>query len=299
MMSEKKNRTALATVCTPNFIKGTQVLFYSFLRHNPTFKGDLIIICTPDLLKHKERFSQFPNLIFHPISECLTITLDKIYKSYSKLQAYAKPLFYSLEAFNLSLYKRVIFLDSDMIVTKPLEPLFKLSNGLHVWHERAHYLNFKRSKINFALIENSTINHDVFNLTFNSGMMVIGEDLLNQETLNRLLNTTEQICWDKMSLNINDQISLNFCFEGKFTILSPSYNFINKLAQEIELKSHVIGTESNIIHYIGYPKPWQFKRIVKDLLKLKPPPPYFKFWFLAFVKLSLHKLVAKSQRTYL
>ncbi|MFT5668367.1 MAG: lipopolysaccharide biosynthesis glycosyltransferase, partial [Vicingaceae bacterium] len=35
---------AIVTVTDENFYLGTQVMFYSFLKHNSNFEGDLVVI---------------------------------------------------------------------------------------------------------------------------------------------------------------------------------------------------------------------------------------------------------------
>ena len=42
--SEQSKNYAVVTVCTPNFIPGTMVMIYSFIKYNKWYKGDYIIL---------------------------------------------------------------------------------------------------------------------------------------------------------------------------------------------------------------------------------------------------------------
>ena len=64
-----KKRYCIATVTDANFLVGAEILFYSFLRNNPWFEGDIVVIHDGLTAGDKARLDPFPNVHFHEVGK--------------------------------------------------------------------------------------------------------------------------------------------------------------------------------------------------------------------------------------
>ena len=103
---------------------GTLVTLASFLKHHPGFDGDLVVVHHALPEAHRRHLAQAcPGLRFESVSPTLRTRLSAL--------GAARPDFiprlaqlYSLEAFRLRGYRKVLFYDSDVLFQAPVDDLF-------------------------------------------------------------------------------------------------------------------------------------------------------------------------------
>ena len=143
------SRLCLATVTTERYMPGTLVTLHSFLRHNPWFDGDLVVIHNQldrDLLKILEVC--FDQVRFLQVSEALRSRVQNLVACHPDLSA-RQARFYSLESFRLQGYEQVLFCDSDVLFRQSIEDLFALSQPLICCGDGPHYQGYGRHSSSF------------------------------------------------------------------------------------------------------------------------------------------------------
>ena len=119
----------LATITSKDFGIATEVLLYSFLKYNPWFDGDVIVIGDdlPNALE--ERLAHQRPVIFQRPDPRLRQAAEGLGDLLPDQQDVYKR-FYSFEVFRLSGYRRVLYLDSDICCTGDIAPLFAATEPL-------------------------------------------------------------------------------------------------------------------------------------------------------------------------
>jgi len=124
------DKYCLATVTSENYFQWTMTMLYSFVATNPWFKGDIVVICKGLPPRMAADLMLFENVKLVEPSDAL---LDRLIELGHELPQFASlnARFFSLETFGLSGYKKLLFLDSDMVVVKSIEELFALPELLY------------------------------------------------------------------------------------------------------------------------------------------------------------------------
>jgi len=261
----KANKYAIVTITDDSFIQGTEVLFYTFLKYNPWFEGDLIILENDLSSKCKKALSYFPNLIYHSIGKEL-LNRIKILTFYLPHYQSIQRRFYSLEVFNLSNYQKILFLDSDMLFKGNIHTLFsKNSSNLIVVPDYQYFLNKKREKLSYLPIhEEKEEKTKEYLYGFNSGMMMINVKNLSPNTYFSLLKLLNPIIYKEVQTAHTDQYLLNHFFHNHTSFVSSKYNFLLHAKKAIEQKENPTFEEIILIHYSKKTKPWSKKESPED-----------------------------------
>ncbi len=250
-------KIALATITDENFLKGTVVLLYSFLQKNSWFKGDIIIISDSLLSEHKKQLSTFPNVKFKSIGSELLKRLEMLCTYYPNYKAIHRR-FFSLEAFDLSEYNKVLYLDSDILCCASAKDFFyQKEYPLIAAPDFQYYLNNGRKKDTFIPVEQvNKEDSNIFKKVFNSGVMLINNRLLEKHTYTGLLKLLNPIFYINLQTSHTDQFLLNHFFEDKVNCSDYRYNFLLHAREAIELKEKPDLEQLVFIHYSKKNKPW-------------------------------------------
>ena len=279
---------AIATVCDKNFIRGTQTLFHSILHHNKNFQGDLIIICEEGFRKYEQLFNMFDHVTLHIVSESLKSAALKAVNSI-RGRAGSHKLWYCLESFNLKGYDKILFLDSDIICSGEMISLLEevTTEEICAGHDRAWFIDKVRSHDTFELLDPDANDRNIRTIspTFNSGVMLIDGSFIDKGIYFDLIENINTIPWSHTN-GLNDQVIINQFFEGQIKPLSPRYNFITKLKNEIFSKSKVVMDDASFLHFVGAPKPWYFVGYIKQLIRHQSNqfPVGHKLWIEAYLR---------------
>lgn len=246
------SRWCVATVTSAAYAAGTQVLFSSFLRHNPWFAGTLVVIHDPqepptDVLR------RMPNMRWHPVSDELAARLTAT--EYTTIKA---PRFHSLEIFRLGEFDRVLYLDSDVVCTGDARALFDIEGALLCCPDQAHFWGLARDRATYETRQDALAAPDtVFDRTFNTGVMRLTPALLGASTFGELLGRIETRDWRAIGTGHSVSVVLNDHFSGVWTEVSERYNFLITSGMLNYRRPRGPAADAVFLHFIGRPKPWE------------------------------------------
>ena len=267
-------KICISTVSSTNFLPGTLVLIHSFLRHNPWFNGEIIIIYDDLDATQKQQFGIFQNVVFKKTEDDLLLKIGQLCWNRRKLLPQRRH-FYSIEAFGMEGYDRLLFFDSDMLVTGDLNQVVKLPGELLACSD-SHYerLDEVRDRTTFERISaNSVANQSkVLTKTFNSGFMAVGKSYLNNKTYEALKQLIHINIFSEITTHNTDQVVLNLLFDGMVTYLPATYNLILSQSPELILKNKLNRDEIKVLHFTGKYKPWIQSSKLDELLN----DPYYE-----------------------
>ena len=124
MRVRASGKTCFVTAATERFVPGTLVTLASFLKHHPAFDGDLVVVHHALPEAHRRHLAQAcPGLRFESVSPALRDRLAALGAARPDFAPRLAQL-YSLEAFRLRGYRKVLFYDSDVLFQAPVDDLF-------------------------------------------------------------------------------------------------------------------------------------------------------------------------------
>ena len=229
---------------TPNYLSGVKMLYRS-LKYSGNTNHPFVCFCSKDLPQYC-------------IDELTTNGIQCIHLEHSALDGipnitdiknenYTNWIytFDKLLLWGMSMYEKIIFLDSDMIVLKQIEELFEHPDMSAVQAGRFKYPDWVR---------------------LNSGCIVFSP---NMTVLNGLLSTIPHAIEErqKKGYEVGDQDVLNYFFRtwpNDIPLhLDECYNcFFTNLP---EYKNY-FGKSPKIIHFIGSCKPWMYKGFFGEII---------------------------------
>jgi lipopolysaccharide biosynthesis glycosyltransferase len=255
-VTQPSEACGLAVVTDAAFLPGTVVLLSSFLHHNPWFSGDIVVIQhdLPDAARRA--LARFPNLRFHDVGAPLLERLAAVTMAHPSLAAKA-PIFYSLEAFNLPAYDRVLKLDSDMLCRANVSGLLDTDGALLCCPDQPYFRHQVRDPTTYVPRAGSQAADDILPVTFNAGMLVLSPPRLGRGIYDELLRSVTPETWRDVGTHHTDSVVLNRRFQHAWVRLPDIYNyFISKFTSRYT-RRRVPVHEAAFLHFIGRPKPWQ------------------------------------------
>jgi UDP-glucose:(glucosyl)LPS alpha-1,3-glucosyltransferase len=255
--SSSRARLALATITDDAYLPGTIVLLSSFLRHNPWFDGDIVVMHERIPAGVRARLAGFPNVRFHAIGPELGRRLDAVVAAFPE-SARKRAIFYSLEALNLREYEQVLKLDTDIMCTGDARPLFASPAPLACCLDQSYFLDQVRDRHTYGprARRDGTSPDAIMPATFNAGMMRIGRPLLTGATYEHLLALVQPGTWMTVRSGHTDSVVLNRYFEGLWTRAGERYNFLVSRRMERAVRPRIPIDEAVFVHFVGRHKPW-------------------------------------------
>lgn len=229
-----KNNTVFVTLMDENFFSGFKVFFVSLLKNNPGFRDLFIILDNeiPNPVK-KNMLDVYPNLEFYPLDKTAyripeKSTVPRLLATYYKLEVF-NPEFYKD-------YKRVIFMDMDILIQGSIEELKKIDlEGQPFGACKQYHTNTDK-----------LLDH------INSGVLVLSPPDFSEGLYTRMLERVERGSY----LPDQDIINKELVDEGKVFYLPKEYNVEKKM---ILSKNFPKAIETAVcLHFIGV-KPWEDK----------------------------------------
>lgn len=267
----------IVTVCDEEYLAGTKVLFYSFIQHNPEFKGEFLVIHDHLGTQSQHELTELFAVRFIQLSESLTRVIDALVKDKPELKnRYQR--FWSLDVFRLNQYENLLFLDSDILCRGSLQNLFANPQGFSACPDLSYYEGKVRKRISFKKRPASMEVGQDFLKTFNAGVFMVSFSKLSLTVYDEILNLLNSSTYEGVSSGHTDQYVLNLYFENKVTWLGVDNNYVLMHTDLIIDKTGITPKEALIWHYIRHPKPWRLRRILKDRLKMKAVSPYWSDW---------------------
>lgn len=261
-------------------------MLYSFQKHNPWFKGDIIIIHDHTLNEEdKDLVDRYFSVKWISIDEDLkekTSSLSEFFPDFKRRMGQ----FYSLEAFKLDHYRKILFLDSDILIRGSMEPLLDQKDKLIVCKKSDKYRNPQEPDpdIPFSVEQ------------FNAGMMVIDRSLLGKEIYGsmldlvkpdffyRFLEKDEAGQWIIGRLG-TDQLIFNTLYQHIATYVSMKYNYRFGISDAILAKEGLAYRDAIVVHFTGKRKPWFIKELALSSRRKNFEAQAYKDWYGHFIEL--------------
>ena len=280
-----------ATVATEGFLPGALVAIASFLEHHPQFHGDIIVF--HDGLPEVQR-RQLGNACGSVRFERISPELDErlavlcaVHPDFAPRQGQ----FYSLEAFRLRGYRKVLFYDSDVLFQGSIEELFDSPATLLCCGDQAFLNGWRRDAATFALAPPDA--EGALEHTFGAGFLLIDNTLVEEGSHQDLLALVAPDTWRDTHTPHTDQFILNRHFAGRQTLVSSTYDFALPWAERIRAREGVEADNAKVLHFAGPVKPWKSNAMLRWTQgdANARPQMAFKRWYDAY----LHHLAAAHQ----
>lgn len=250
-------RTCLITISDSEFSIGTEVLLYSFHKYNPEFKGDVVVICEDLPQQDRQRISSVSAVRFEAPNERLRESVERLREHEPRLNDIYRRLF-SLEAFRLSEYDRVVYLDSDMYCMGDISHLFTANDPFLACADGFTYADRIEARLNEGASGDFRERYGKrMSASFNAGVMSIGPRALGDSIYDDLLDWLRPERWKSMGPGkFTDQMLLNIHFDGEFTCLDACDNYMVFLEGYQKIAEGAGYNDARLVHFAGSLKPW-------------------------------------------
>jgi lipopolysaccharide biosynthesis glycosyltransferase len=246
--TSQKASTAICSVLSDDFVEG-YIKTYASLNRLTSLKFDQIVIWHPSIShlneENQARLSEiFPKISFWQAEEREYINIfkfrDKALRTPKRLAA----AFLAIEYFRFTNYESVIGLDTDLLFTGPINELFDRRRG-------------------FSVVRAIDHRNDLPHPFFNTGVFVIGRDLLVNDFYQKILQypyVLKDFELRHSGFGKADQAILNVFFEKHachVRYLPMKYNATKRFFPNgSSIITKISEEDIRIIHYVGH-KPWQ------------------------------------------
>ena len=143
----------------------------------------------------------------------------------------------------LGLYRRAIYIDSDVLVRASLDVLFATDLA---GHPLAARVETPRPEVTRAIALHGLAD----DLYFNSGVLLF--DLASDRLDDALDASVTAVTDDSVTLLFHDQCALNLGFRDRFLRLGTAWN--TPVTESTRLAD--LSAETAVLHYLDRPKPW-------------------------------------------
>jgi len=239
---------AIVTVTNDSFVKGSIVLIQSFLKQNNWFKGDIIVMYSKKIAKlsndNKKILKSLSKLvILHEINEH---EYNKILNNFKKIKGIHEriyPSIFTFETFSFNKYNKIVFLDSDMLITGDMKYVFEHPHPFCVTPDTTKVID--QEKVGKYL-----------HRMFNGGFFAISGEYLNKK--NDLIKFSENV--NPRSMKYFDQSIMSEFFKGdEMTYVSTKYNTLKRSLSDNLFDFDKLAKVKNL-HFVGS-NPWEIKKI--------------------------------------
>ena len=277
--TEASKNYAVVTICTNSFIPGTMVMIYSYLKYNTWYKGDFIILVEEITEDMKKFLAYLPNVKFHKVGQKVldraeTVTQNdqsgKIFKSH----------FYSLELFNISGYKKLFYVDSDMVILGNLMELFAIDAPMICVGDSFFYKDQLRDPKTYNLVKPKMweSKNKYWGDNFNAGLILFDESMATSQNYENLTEMIRVDGYSSQAMRLQDQMIQNIYFRGQYTLVSSKYNYRLGIAKQEFEKDNIRLEDAIVIHYTARKKPWLFKEALSRSINNKNYIKPFMIW---------------------
>ena len=287
------NHPSLAKIClvtatSDDFVPGTLTMLGTFLKCHPRFDGDILVL--HDGLSDGSRRALAPlsgRLRFEAVAPELKQRLAGLAAAEPRLRGRLAH-FHSIEAFRLSGYRKVLFCDSDLLFRASVEELLDAEAALICCGDSPQVRGLARDAVTYLPAPKPTdagVRKDTLAQTFNSGLLVIDEQLTGADVYADLLALLRAETWAEVKVNISDQLVLNRYFAGRQTLVSSTYNYLILQAARIQANEGIDLRSAKVLHFQTAHKPWRPEAMLQWAQKGAGANmlPSFKLWYGAYM----------------
>jgi lipopolysaccharide biosynthesis glycosyltransferase len=270
------------------FFHGLDVMLWSFLRHNPRFEGDILVLDGGLAGRHRKLLESRYGARFVAPDPRVADAADSIA---GRNPAFAKKKkgFCGLQAYQPRDYDRVVWIDADILCAGDCRELFDTAAPLAACPDVQYYRRETRHPETFRQIPiaEEQPGEEWRRLCFNAGVVSVGREHLTGATYDAMLASVPSIPWEAMRHNtLTDQRIANEFFRGNYARLGAAYNFQPWQERLIWLDEQADIFDARLIHFSWTWKPWAVFR-ASDLARDAPCYlKHFELWHEAFARMQ-------------
>ena len=270
------------TGATERFVPGALATLCSFRQYHPGFDGDLVVLHDALPRAQREHLARAcPGVRFEPVSPALR---DRLAALAAQRPEFAPRIsqFYSLEAFRLRGYRKVLYYDSDVLFQGSVADLFDSPAALLCCGDEVFLRGECRDAATFAP---SAAAADALERTFGAGFLLIDSALVEADCYADLLTLVSPDTWRGTATTHTDQLILNRHFAGRQTLASWRYDFVLPFAEAIRAREGIDAASARALHFAGPIKPWMPEAMLHWTRgdPRRKPIDLFKRWYDAYV----------------
>ena len=278
-------RHCLVTVATEEFVPGALVALGTFRQSHPRFDGDVVVV-HDGLSESAQRhlLDICPQLRLEPVAPTLRMRLDALTAARPELAA-RQAQFYSLEAFRLAGYRKVLYYDSDVLFQAPIDALFDCDAALACCGDDVSLRGWYRDRASYAP-RPPPAPADGLERTFGAGFLLVDQALIDGGAYDELLAWVRSETWDETATTHTDQLVLNRCLGGRQTLVSRAYDFVVAQAANVRAQDGVDAAAAKVLHFAGPVKPWMPTAMLRWTAgdPRFPPTRAFRQWWDAYIE---------------
>ena len=243
----------LATVTTDSYLPGTLVTLHSFLATNPWFHGDIKVITDGLSDESRRRLALVhPGIGYFAVGRELLDRVADVAREHPEF-AQQGARFFSLEAFRLTGYDRVLLIDSDLLFRGSIEELLARPEPLVACGDAAWYSGERRA----------WLPRQGEHRPFNSGLVLAGRSCVTEATYESLVGFVSAKNYRSPHMKLADQIVLNIHFAGQAAIAESRFNYLLAHQRKIRERDGTRMEQALVLHYNGRDKPWNLDGVIK------------------------------------
>ena len=243
---------------TETFLPGAVVAATSFLKQHPGFAGGAVLFHDglPEA-RCADLERAFPPLRCEPVNPALRERLARLRAARPELAA-KLPDFYSLEAFRIGGYRKVLYADSDLLFRRSIAELFEKDDALVGCADGVVLRGGRHDAVTYRPIADPSDAgpEGALEGTFGCGLLLLDACLTGERTYSDLLALVAPETWKGTETVHSDQFLLNRYFAGRQTLVSATYNYRLHLAGVIREREGLTAEEAKVLHFSGRVKPW-------------------------------------------
>lgn len=278
----------MATVTSDSFVPGTFVTVGSFLLRHAWFKGDVLVFHQGLSEAGRETLAAFPQVQLRAVSPDLANRVAQLGEALPQFRRPVNrlPRFYSLEAFGLSGYRKVLFCDSDTLFNAPVDELFSRPEPLLCAGDQPFIQGYGRDCDTFGWVPASAPN--AYQRTFNAGFLLIDRALTAGPCYADLLAMITPETWRNVNVTggVTDQLLLNRYFAGRQTLIDSTYNYLVLSSTFIKRWHRLEAQDAKVLHFNDFAKPWQMHNMLGHAggERGRRPVSSYRLWYEAWME---------------
>lgn len=241
--------------CNDNYVMPLKVMLHSFFESNPSPSAHHVYMLQSDLSPKGDE--EVRSLVEGFGGEYHSIAVDSSpYEGADTRIHISKETYYRLLAASClpSDVHRILWLDADLIVRKPLDPLFEVDLEGR-WAAACGYGPLMQKLIHDNAVSIGLSDPDMY---FNAGVMLYDLDKFRNQDF---MAAQEEFFSKGRKLLFPGQDLVNTLFDGHVKMVD--YRLYNSMIHCIDTDDDLHFAEENaaIVHFPGQAKPWKFSDI--------------------------------------
>ena len=281
------SEVCLAFGGTASFLPGAVVAVASFLKQHARFGGGMVFFHDglPEA-RCAALAEAFPPLRFEPVNPALRERMERLAAARPDLRARLLDL-YSLEAFRIGGYRKVLYCDCDLLFRRPIDDLFEREGDLMCCGDEMFLRGRCRDAATYRPLDDPSLAGPggALERTFGCGLLLVDARLTGERTYSELLAQVSPETWRGTETVHTDQFILNRYFTGRQILVSATYNYRLHIADAIRAREGLTAGEARILHFSGPVKPWMPETMLRWTRgEARFPQLPFALWYEAWME---------------